>query len=255
MLMEQTLEKLGALKLKGMVDALEQWRRSTKKDLDPEDLIGLLVDAEWISRENRRLTRRLQDARFAMPDATLESIDYQHPRGLQKAKIVDLASSRWVAAHQNLIFTGPTGIGKTYLPSALGNKACRDGYRVIYHRASRLFAELYRARADGSYPRVLQRIAKAHVLIIDDLGSSPLEPSERRDLREVLEDRYGVSSTIITSQLEPSHWHSFIGDETVADGICDRLVHNAHRFKLQGESLRKKYGLNPPTAKAPVEKE
>src|SRR5262245_6940410 len=252
--MEQTIEKLVALNLKGMVDALEQWRRSHKKDLEPEDLIGLLADAEWISRENRRLTRRLQDARFAMPDATLEDIDYQHPRGLQKAKIVDLASSRWVAAHQNIIFTGPTGIGKTYLPCALGNKACRDGYRVIYHRASRLFAELYRARADGSFPRLLQRIAKAQVLIIDDLGASPLEPGERRDLREVLEDRYGVSSTIITSQLEPGHWHSFIGDETVADGICDRLVHNAHRFKLQGESLRKKYGLNPPAAKGQVEK-
>lgn len=253
MLIEQTIDKLAAMKLKGMVDAFEQWRRSQKKDLDPQDLVGLLVDAEWISRENRRLTRRLQEARFAMPNATLEDIDYQHPRGLQKSKILDLASSRWVAAHQNVIFTGPTGIGKTYLPCALGNKACRDGYRVIYHRAPRLFAELYRARADGSYPRVLQRLAKAQVLIIDDLGSSPLEPSERRDLREVLEDRYASTSTIITSQLDPKHWHSFIGDETMADGICDRLVHNAHRFKLEGESLRKKYGLNPPASKSGTE--
>jgi DNA replication protein DnaC len=253
MLLEQTLEKLLTMKLAGMVEALEQWRRTNKKDLDPEDLVGLLVDAEYTSRENRRLTRRLQEARFPVA-ACIEDIDYQHPRGLQKAKIMELASSRWVAAHQNVIFTGPTGIGKTYLPSALGNKACRDGYRVIYHRAPRLFAELYRARVDGTYPRLLQRLSKVHVLIIDDLGASPLEPSERRDLREVLEDRYGVSSTIITSQLEPNHWHSFIGDETVADGICDRLVHNAHRFKLQGESLRKKYGLNPPAAKTQGEK-
>jgi len=254
MLMEQTLEKLGAMKLKGMVDALEQWRRrgNIKKDLDPEDLVGLLVDAEWISRENRSLTRRLQEARFPVA-ATLEDIDYQHPRGLQKAKILDLASSRWVAAHQNIIFTGPTGIGKTYLPCAIGNKACRDGYRVLFHRAPRLFSELYRARADGSYPRLIQRISKAQVLIIDDLGSTPLEPSERRDLREVLEDRYGATSTIITSQLDPKHWHSFIGDETMADGICDRLTHNAHSFKLAGESLRKKYGLNPPEPKPSVE--
>jgi DNA replication protein DnaC len=246
MLIEQTIEKLGAMKLKGMVDALEQWRRrGNKKDVDPEELVGLLVDAEWISRENRRLTRRLQEARFPVA-ATLEDVDYQHPRGLQKAKILDLASSRWVAAHQNVIFTGPTGIGKTYLPCALGNKACRDGYRVLYYRTTRLFTELYRARADGSYPRLLQRIAKAQVLIIDDLGAAPLEPSERRDLREVLEDRYGATSTIITSQIDSKHWHSFIGDATMADGICDRLIHNAHSFKLAGESLRKKYGLNPP---------
>lgn len=253
MILEQTIEKLSAMKLRGMVEALEQWRRTGTKDLEPADLIGLLADAEWIARENRCLTRRLQEARFAMA-ATIEEIDYQHHRGLQKSKILDLASSRWVAAHQNVIITGPTGIGKTYLPCALGNKACRDGYRVLYTRVPRLFGDLYKARADGTYPRLLQKLAKVHVLIIDDLGSSPLEQAERRDLREVLEDRYSFSSTIITSQIDPKHWHSFIGEETIADGICDRVIHNAHRFKLEGESMRKKYGMNPPSKDGPESK-
>jgi DNA replication protein DnaC len=245
MLIEQTIEKLSAMKFRGMVTALEHWRQGGMKDIDPADLLGLLTDAEWTDRENRRLTRRLQEARFPMA-ATIEEIDYQHHRGLQKSKFMDLASCRWIAAHQNVIISGPTGIGKTYLPCALGNKACREGYRVYYTRAPRLFGDLYKARVDGTYPRLLQRLAKIEVLIIDDLGCSPLESGERRDLREVLEDRYSMSSTIITSQLEPKHWHSFIGDETVADAVCDRLVHNAHRFKLNGESIRKKYGLNPP---------
>lgn len=245
MLIEQTLEKLSAMKLGGMVTALEQWKQTKQKDLDPPDLIGLLADAEWTTRENRRLTQRLREARFAMP-ATVEEIDYQHPRGLNKQRMLDLISCQWIAAHQNLIITAPTGMGKSYLPCAIGNKACRDGYRVLYTRAPRFFSELFQARADGTYPRLLQKLAKTEVLIIDDLGDSQLEARERRDLREVLEDRYGVSSTIITSQLEPKNWHSFIGDETLADAICDRIVHNAHRLELKGESIRKKYGMSGP---------
>jgi DNA replication protein DnaC len=245
MLIEQTIEKLSQMKLRGMVSALEQWRAGAPNGLEPADLIGLLADAEWTARENRRLTQRLREARFPMV-ATVEEVDYQHQRGLSKQKMLDLISCRWIEAHQNVIITGSTGLGKTYLPCALGNKACRDGYKVLYARAPRLFGELFQARADGTYRRVIQRLAKTHVLIIDDLGAAPLEPQERRDLREVLEDRYSVSSTVITSQLEPKHWHSFIGDETLADAVCDRLVHNAHRFKLQGESMRKKYGLRGP---------
>src|SRR5688572_13346874 len=244
------MEKLSAMKLSGMLATLQDWlqRGSKAQDLEPADLVGLLVDAEWTARQNRQLTRRLQEARFPVR-ATVEAIDYQHPRGLQKQKMLDLISCRWIAERQNLIVTGPTGIGKTWLPCALGDKACRDGYRVLYTRAPRLFGALLKARADGSYPKLLQKIARFQVLIIDDLGCSPLDGQERRDLREVLEDRYSVSSTIVTSQLDPDDWHSFIGDETAADAICDRLVNNAHRFKLKGESLRKTNGLNPPASK------
>ena len=243
MLLEQTIEKLSAMKFRGMVAALEEWQHNgAKQNLDPADLVGLLTDAEWTARENRRLTQRRRQARFPMA-AMVEEIDYRHPRGLQKSKMLDLISCRWIAAHQNLIITGSTGLGKTWLPCALGEKACREGYKVFYSRAPRLFGDLYLAKADGTYPRVLQKLAKFELLIIDDLGS-PLDAKERRDLREILEDRYEVSSTIVTSQLEPKHWHSFIGDETLADAICDRLVHNAHRLKLSGESIRKKKGLN-----------
>ena len=243
MLLEQTIEKLSAMKFRGMVAALEEWQHNgAKQNLDPADLVGLLTDAEWTARENRRLTQRRRQARLPMA-ATVEEIDYRHPRGLQKSKMLDLISCRWIAAHQNLIITGSTGLGKTWLPCALGEKACREGYKVFYSRAPRLFGDLYLAKADGTYPRVLQKLAKFELLIIDDLGS-PLDAKERRDLREILEDRYEVSSTIVTSQLEPKHWHSFIGDETLADAICDRLVHNAHRLKLSGESIRKKRGFN-----------
>jgi len=243
MLLEQTREKLSSMKLRGMVNALEDWRErgSKKQSLDPLELVGLLVDAEWVARENRKLTSRLQQAKFPM-QAVVEDINYLYPRGLQKAKMLELVSCRWIQAHDNVIISGATGLGKTYLPCALGQKACRDGYRVLYTRAPRLFGDLFQAKADGTYRRVLGKLAKIDVLIIDDLGTAPLDPGQRLDLREILEDRYSMRSTIITSQLEPDHWHSFIGDETLADAICDRLVHNAHRFKLRGESMRKNLG-------------
>jgi DNA replication protein DnaC len=248
MTIEQTLQKLAAMKFSGMHAALERWwnqRLQAGADaLEPDELVGLLTDAEWTARENRKLTSRLRRARFAM-QARVEEINYRHPRGLRKQVMLDLVSCRWIAAHQNLIISGPTGIGKTWLPCALGEKACRDGYTVLYTRCPTIFEELRRAHADGSYGNVLNRIAKTHLLILDDFGSTSLEARERRDLREILEGRYSVSSTIVTSQLEPKHWHSFIGDDTVADAICDRLVHNAHRLTLEGESMRKVRGLNP----------
>lgn len=245
MILQQTIDKLQAMKLAAMADALSEWseRGGSRESLDPADLVGLLADAEWSARQNRRYRSRIRDAKFAMK-ACVENIDYRHQRGLKKQKMQELVSCRWIAAHQNVILTGQTGLGKTYLPCALGEKACRDGYRVLYTRAPRLFGDLYSARVDGSYPRLLQKLAKLDLLIIDDLGASPLEAAERRDLREVLEDRYAVSSTIITSQYKTHLWHSFIGDDTVADAICDRLVHNAHRFEFEGESMRKKRGLD-----------
>ena len=170
----------------------------------------------------------------------MEDIDYGHPRGLVKAVMLDLASCRWVGAHQNIIFTGLTGVGKSYLACALGQKACREGHSVAYRRTSRLLDELAQARADGTHFQLLRRLAKTSVLILDDFGLEVLNSTQRKDLLEVLEDRYGTSSTIITSQLEPKDWHSVINDETIADAICDRLVHNAHRVKLGGESMRKK---------------
>lgn len=244
MLLQQTIEKLSGMKLRGMLSALEDWiQHGQRQDLDPADLLGLLVDAEWSTRENRRRIQRLREARFPMA-ATVEDINYQHPRGLKKQKMLELVSCRWITAHQNVIITGSTGLGKTYIPCALGEKACREGHKVLYARAPRLFGALFAARADGTYPRLLTKLAKTTVLIIDDLGSSPLNADERRDLREILEDRYANSSTIITSQLEPKYWHSFIGDDTLADAICDRVIHNAHRLSLKGESMRKTYGLN-----------
>jgi DNA replication protein DnaC len=239
MLVEQTMEKLVSMKLNGMAEALRRWMEQTKeKAMTPLDLAGLLVDAEWSDREQRKLTGRLRTARFRQ-DACVEDIDYQHPRGLQKAVMLDLAACRWVEAHQNVIFSGPTGVGKSYLACALGQKACRERYSVVYRRASRLYDELAQARADGTYFLLLRRLAKTEVLIVDDFGLEVLTASQRRDFLEVLEDRYGISSTVITSQLDPKNWHPIVGDETIADSVCDRLVHNAHKVKLTGDSLRK----------------
>ncbi len=241
--MEPTLEKLDAMKLFGMAKYLRQWMSQPKeKAMTPADLVGLLVDAEWVYRENRRLELRLQNAKFKQ-QACVEDIDYAHPRGLSKPVMLDLASSRWVQGHQNIILVGPTGLGKSWLACALGQKACRDGFSVAYRRVPRLFDEMAQARADGTHPHLLRRLAKSQVLILDDFGLEPLTPAQRRDLLEVVEDRYKIGSTIVTSQLDTENWHAVIGDATVADSICDRLVHNAHKLKLGGESIRKTQGL------------
>ena len=242
MLIEQTMEKLVAMRLHGMAEALRHYMESPKeKAMPPADLIGLLADEEWTWRENKKLTARLRSARFRQ-EASVEDIDYQHPRGLAKQVVLDLATCRWVNAHQNVIFSGETGTGKSYLACALGHKACREGFSVAYRRTSRLLDEFAQARVDGSHFQLLRRFAKTQVLILDDFGLEILSAPQRKDLLEVIEDRYGVSSTIITSQLEPKDWHSVIGDETIADAVCDRLVHNAHRIKLIGESVRKVKG-------------
>lgn len=242
MLMAQTLEKLRAMKLLGMANYLEGWLETPPvQQLSAAELVGLLADAEWLQRENRKLTLRLKNAKMRQP-ACLEDIDYSRARGLTKVELMELASCRWVRAYQNVLLTGPTGLGKSYLACALGNKACREGFTVLYRRASRLYDELAQARADGTWRTVLQRMAKVQVLILDDFGLEPLSANERKDLLEVLEDRCGSSSTVITSQLHPPQWHAVIGDATVADAILDRVVHNAHRLKLSGESIRKPEG-------------
>jgi len=250
MLLEQTMTKLNVMKLYGMAKAMETYLAQPKDPpLSSVDLLGLLVDAEWSHRENRKLDSRLKQARLRLP-ACIEDIDYRHARGLSKPAMMDLASSRWAQAHQNVILTGPTGVGKSYLACALGQKACRDGFSVVYRRASRLFDELALARADGTHHLLLRRLAKAQVLILDDFGLEVLTAPQRKELLEVLDDRYTCGSTVVTSQLEPKDWHPVIGDPTLADAICDRLVHNAHRLKLSGDSLRKSDGLT--AAKKPA---
>jgi DNA replication protein DnaC len=248
--MEPVMEKLNAMKLFGMAKYLRQWLEAPKeKAMAPADLAALLADAEWVYRENRRLELRLQNAKFKQ-QACIEDIDYAHPRGLSKSVMLDLASSRWVQSHQNIILVGATGLGKSWLACALGQKACRDGFSVVYRRVPRLFDEMAQARADGTHPHLLRRLAKAQVLVLDDFALEPLTPAQRRDLLEVVEDRYKLGSTIVTSQLDTDNWHAVIGDATVADSICDRLVHNAHKVKLGGESLRKTQGLKNQTDKS-----
>ena len=238
MLNETTKDKLRSLKLTGMLSALDQIQGSPPKDLTALELLGLLADAELLARENRGLTRRLTGAQFRQP-ATLEDIDWKHPRGLKRPMILELQSSRWVARHENVIVTGPTGIGKSWLACALGQKACRDGFTVIYRRASRLFDDVVQSRGDGSYAKLLSRLTKVQLLILDDFALAPLESVARYALLDILEERHQRGSMLITSQLDPDHWHPVIGDPTVADSICDRLVNNAHRLPLKGDSMRK----------------
>jgi len=235
-----------------MVEALQRFAaQAPATDVSPTDLVGILADAESAHRDNRKLQIRLKSATLRQ-QACIEDVDYRHARGLSKPLMLDLASSRWAAQHQNVILTGKTGVGKSFLACALAHKACRDGYTVTYRRFSRLLDELSQACADGTYLAALRRLAKTQVLVLDDFGLDVLGPSERKLLLDVLEDHYGVSSTVVTSQVEPDLWHAIIGEETAADSICDRLVHEAHRIKLSGESMRKtKSSLNaqPKSAK------
>ena len=240
MLTEPTLEKLKAMRLDALAAAwaVQQKDPETQK-LSFDERLGMLIDAEWLARENKRLGRLLKEAKLRISSACVEDIDYPPKRELEKATIRQLAACRWIAEHQNIVITGATGTGKTYLACALAQQACRKGYRAIYRRASRLNDELTLAHADGTYSIVLARFARADVLVIDDWGLAPPKDQERRDLLEIAEDRYGDRSTILTSQLPPTKWHDHIGDPTVADAVCDRLLHNAHRIVLKGPSRRK----------------
>ena len=245
MLNEPTIEKLKTLRLHAMVDAwAAQQAQPDIASLSFDERFGLLVEAEWAARENRRMRRALQEAKLKLSQACIEAIDYPARRELDKAVIRQLATCRWIAEHHNVILVGATGVGKSFIACALAHQACRKGYRAGYRRASRLFHELTLARADGTYLRLLGKLARLDVLLIDDWGLAPVQDQERRDLLEILEDRYATRSTIITSQLPPAQWHDYLADATLADSICDRLLHNAHRIVLQGPSRRKEAKLD-----------
>ena len=239
MLIEQTLDKLNAMKLGAMADACRQQSQTDEAAaLSFEERLGLLVDAEWTAREQRKLQRRLRTAKLRYP-ATLEAVDFTHPRRLNRQQVLTLGTCAWIAERHNLIITGPGGIGKSFLCCALVERACRRGFTARYVRMPRLLHELAVGRGDGSYTRLLARLAKLDLLAIDDWMLAPLRDPERRDLTEVIEDRAERASTLIASQLPAGDWHAVIGDPNQADAICDRLLHDAHRVDLKGRSMRR----------------
>jgi DNA replication protein DnaC len=245
MLYSPTIEKLHTLRLSAMAAAwTAQQQDAGASSLGFDERLGLLVEAEWCARENARFTRHLRTAKLKLSQACVEAIDYPAHRHLDKALIRQLATGRWIAEHQQVLITGATGTGKTFVACALAHHACRQGHRALYWRVSRLFHAVALSRADGTYTRLLAQLARAEVLLLDDFGLTPLQEADRRELLEILEDRYGTRSTIVTSQVPPAHWHELIGDPTLADAICDRLLHNAHRLVLQGPSRRKEDRLD-----------
>jgi len=241
-----TLERLTELRLTGMLKAYQEQCKSAQAEaLTFDERLGILVDREHAERYNRSLAARLRKAKLRLP-AALEDVDSRQPRGLDKRLLRALASGDWIRRHHNGILTGPTGAGKTYLACALGHQACREGYTVRYHRIPRLFQELALAKGDGRSPKLMRALAKADLLILDDWTTALLTDEQRRDLLEITEDRYGRRSTLLAAQPPVQHWHELIGDPTLADAILDRLVHNAHKIELKGDSMRKKKNcLNP----------
>ncbi len=238
MIQEETLRQLNEMKLFAFAQCFREHLETTEKDeLTFEERLSFMVDREWSDRQERRLNRRLKSARLR-EEACVEDINYSHPRGLDKSVMQRLIACKWVNNAENIILTGKTGVGKTWLACALANKACRMGHTIKYERIPRLLEELFVAHADGTYPKVMNRLAKIDILILDDFGLATLSDTERRDLLEVIEDRQKRKSTIFTSQIDLKHWHEIIGEPTVADAILDRLVSNAHKIKLNGKSLR-----------------
>lgn len=238
MLSHATLDQLSELKLHGMAKAFEeQLSMRDIQELSFEERLGLLVEREATERASRRLTARLRKAKLR-EQAAIEDIDWRARRNLDKRQLLRLASCQWIADHLNVLITGKAGVGKTFLACALGHKACREGYTALYLRVPRLFRDLAVARGDGSYDKLLRSYARTDLLILDDWGMAPIGAAERRDLLEILEDRYGARSTLVTSQLPINSWYEHIGDPTLADAILDRLVHGAYQLALEGESMR-----------------
>ena len=235
-----TLDKLAALKFKGMLEALqEQMQMNEYGELSFEERLGMLVDREVLVRQNRLLAIRMSKAALRQ-QAAIEDIDFRHPRGLDRSVVLSLATCQWVRNHKNCLIIGPTGVGKTYVACALVQKACREGYTARYVRVGRTLGELIAARHDGTYYAQLNALAKVDVLLLDDWGVAPLTDDNRRDLLELLDDRYDRKSTLVTSQIPVEKWHEYLANPTLADAILDRLVHNAHRLTLTGESMRRK---------------
>jgi DNA replication protein DnaC len=251
MLSHPTLDKLQELRLTGMAKALEEQQvLSGIEELSFAERLGLLVDRELTERENRRLKMRLDKARLGQA-AAIEDVDLRTPRGLDRALFAALCSCQWIAEHLNVLVTGPTGSGKSYLACALAQKACREGFSVLYHRLPRLLPDLGLAKADGRYGKLLAALARADLLVLDDWAVHPLTDVQRRDLLEILEDRYGRRSTVVTSQLPVAAWHDAFGDATLADAVLDRLVHNAYQLPLSTkESMRKRKALQTNAAPA-----
>jgi len=241
MLHEQTYRQLAEMKMWGLAASFQEYLDGDDEGdrLSFADRFGLMVDREWTERQDRRLKRRLSLAKLREA-ACVEDIDYRHPRGLDRSVVDRLVTCRWIEHHENLVLTGPTGIGKTWLSCAFAHQACRQGYSVMYTRIPRLMHQLQMARGEGTYGKELAKLARTQLLIIDDWGLAPLADRERRDMLEILEDRHGRHSTVLASQLPVKLWHDTIGDPTIADALMDRLVHNAHKLDLNGESLRKK---------------
>lgn len=241
MTIEQTLSKLNAMKLSGMSRSYAERRiKPDHKDLSFDEFFALLVDDESIYRQNKRLNRLLKQARFKISSACLEDIDYRQPRGISKNQVINLRNTSWLDNHQNILITGPTGIGKTYLACAFSTWACRNGFTALYYRWPRLFGDMHASRGEGNYLKHLKKLSKTNVLLIDDFGLNPLSDNDRKDFLEIIEDRYMAGSTIITSQLPVRDWHEFIGEPTLADAVMDRLLHLSYKFELKGGSMRKK---------------
>jgi DNA replication protein DnaC len=236
---QATLQKLEKMRLRGMLRAFRSTvETGVKNQFTPDELVSHLVDAEWDDRYNRKLERLLKAAKFRYK-ACFEEIDFGLDRNLDKNQLLRLSDCGWVERHQDILLSGPTGVGKSFIASALGHQACIYGYKVGYYLCSKLFSHLKLAKADGSYLKELTRIQKQHVILLDDFGLTPLDAQSRLSLLEVLEDRHGRKSTVIVSQVPITQWHEIIGDPTIADAICDRIVHTAHRIQLKGESVRK----------------
>jgi DNA replication protein DnaC len=244
MLNHPLTERLRGLGMTAMADAFQEMQSNpAAADLTREDWLGLLLDREVTARDNKRLGRRLSHARLRQ-SAVVEDTDFRTPRGLDRGLFHKLAGCDWIRYSQHLVITGSTGVGKSWLACALGHKACREGFSVLYRRAPRLFAELTTARGEGRLPRMLAMLERTKLLIIDDWGPEPLSAEQRRDLLEIVDDRYEKGSLLVTSQIPVKRWHELVGDPTIGDAILDRVVHRAHRIELKGPSLRDRHGIN-----------